>query len=76
LAALGHEVCGAVRTGSELANLLAGTIPDLITIDLDLGGQQDGIGIATVIQTAGAVPIVFVTNPMDEDVEFEGSRSV
>lgn len=73
---LGHEVFGVASNAADLADLLRQHEPDLVTIDLDLGEQQDGMGIAILLEAAGVVPVVFITNPDDSQAAIEESRTI
>ncbi len=64
---LGHEVCGVAHSASELPALLSAHEPDLITIDVNLGDRHDGVGVATLLEYAGCLPIVFITGGVDEE---------
>lgn len=66
LRALGYEVSGLASDASQLATLLGSVTPDLIALDLDLGEGAEGLGIATVLQATGPVPIVFLAAQADE----------
>jgi DNA-binding response OmpR family regulator len=74
--ALGHTLHGLARNGSEVADLLSKGDPDVVTIDMDLGGRQDGMGLAVVLEAAGAIPVVFVTSNDAEVTEIEESRTI
>jgi CheY-like chemotaxis protein len=76
LRGLGHEVCGVAPTALELAGLLEDHRPDVVLIDLELGERQDGIGIATLLEAGGPLPVVFVVDPDAERAEVEESRTV
>lgn len=73
---LGHEVCGVAPTAARLASLLRDHRPDIVLIDLDLGERQDGIGVATLLEAGGPLPVVFVVQPDEEGAEVEESRTV
>jgi DNA-binding response OmpR family regulator len=64
---LGHQVCGIAHDVLEMASLLHEHQPDLITLDLNLGKLHEGVGVATALQAAGPIPIVFVTGAVTED---------
>lgn len=72
----GHVVCGVAETAADLAALLSSHEPDIVFIDLDLGERQDGIGVATLLEAGGPLPVVFVVDPADELAEVEESRTI
>ena len=63
---LGHEVCGVANDAAGLAALLHKVTPDLITLDIDLGAGGEGLGLATLLEATGMVPIVFVAGGVDD----------
>ncbi|HUO23036.1 MAG TPA: response regulator [Caulobacteraceae bacterium] len=67
LAALGHQVCGVASDVLEMAGLLQRFSADLLTIDLNLGKLHEGVGVATALQAAGPIPIVFVTGAASDE---------
>lgn len=72
---LGYEVCGVTASPVEAMKLLNRFEPDLVTLDLNLGGALEGLAVATVLRTTAMFPIVFVTGSADDaDVaaELEG----
>lgn len=72
---LGYEVCGIAASPVEAMKLLDRHEPDVVTLDLNLGGALEGLAVATVLRTTAMFPIVFVTGSAgDEDVaaELEG----
>ncbi len=73
---LGHRVCGVARGGGDLADLLQTCEPDLVTISLDLGERQDGIGVAIVLKAAESIPVVFIADRSEEEAEIEESRTI
>jgi CheY-like chemotaxis protein len=76
LRGLGHEVCGVAATAADLAVLLRDHQPELVVIDLDLGVRQDGIGIATLLEAGGPLPLVFVVEADEKSAEVEESRTI
>ena len=64
---LGHEVCGVAHSAGDLPALLAAHEPELITIDVNLGERHDGVGVATLLESAGCLPIVFITGGVDDE---------
>jgi two-component system, sensor histidine kinase and response regulator len=75
LTALGYEVVGRVpdaKGGIELASKLR---PDLILMDIRLGGATDGIEAARTIQKTSGIPIVFLTAFADEQTVIQARAS-
>ncbi len=64
---LGYEVVGMVGTGGLAIESAESMKPDLILMDIRLKGPMDGIDAASIIQTRGATPIVFLTAHADLD---------
>ncbi|MCZ8530027.1 EAL domain-containing protein [Alteromonas sp. PRIM-21] len=62
----GMQVLGIAKTESELYALVDKCVPDLILMDIDLGGSDSGIGIAKSITERFKVPIVFSTSYCDD----------
>jgi DNA-binding response OmpR family regulator len=59
----GFQVSEA-KDGRELSAQLAARIPDLITLDLKLGGE-DGLELARTVRSTCNVPIVMITGKSD-----------
>lgn len=66
LAELGHEVCAVARDLGEVAQVLERQAPDVIALGLDLSEGNEALGLATVLQATGSLPIVFVADAVDE----------
>jgi CheY-like chemotaxis protein len=59
---LGYEVCGTATTAEEAVAFAREQCPDLVLMDLNLGGPRDGIQAAAEIRMLDpAVGIVFMT---------------
>lgn len=54
----------AAGSGAEMLALLAVSLPDLITLDLNLGGE-DGLKLAREVRARSNVPIVMITGKSD-----------
>jgi len=65
LKGLGYEVAGSAGTGADAIRLAADLRPDLILMDVNLGGEPDGVGAAEVIRGARDVPVIFLTAHSD-----------
>lgn len=73
LAGLGYNVTGVALNADEAETLLAGTKPDLVMLDIRLGGARDGIDLAAVIREKYRIPFIFLTSYGDrETVERAG----
>ncbi len=60
LSAYGYNVCGAIATGAELADIVRETHPDLVLMDVFLDGRIDGVTTAECIHRVADIPVVFV----------------
>lgn len=58
---LGYTLCGTTASPTEAMALLNAHEPDVVTLDVDLGGTDGGVAVATVLRATAAYPIVFVT---------------
>ena len=58
---LGHEVTAVLSTGERALDEFPRLQPDIILMDINLGGGIDGITAAQQIRLAGDVQIVFVS---------------
>ncbi|NEX94132.1 response regulator [Caulobacter sp. 17J65-9] len=58
---LGYTICAQTASPTEAMTLLHKYEPDVITLDVDLGGASEGVAVATVLRTTAMYPIVFVT---------------
>jgi PAS domain S-box-containing protein/putative nucleotidyltransferase with HDIG domain len=63
---LGYEVCGIAKTGDEAVEYATRFCPDLILMDVVIGGNQDGITAAEKIWEPLRIPIIYVTAYADE----------
>ena len=66
LKGLGYAVAGLVGTGEEAVRRTAEVAPDLILMDINLGGGIDGIEAASRIRSRADVPVVFLTAHSDD----------
>lgn len=67
LLSLGYNVIGVVRTGEEAFSIAFEEKPDLILLDIMLGGKLNGIEAAEQIKKSIDVPIVYLTAYADKD---------
>lgn len=69
LAALGYEVTGIAATGETALQLTEITRPDLILMDIRLGGSLDGFATAAEVRKSRELPVVFVTAFGNEETQ-------
>ncbi len=58
---LGYEVCAVVPTGEEAVRMAEELSPDLVLMDVVLGGRMDGIQAAEIIRERSNLPVVYLT---------------
>lgn len=62
----GHEVVAIASKGRDALTILEqDRSVDLVTLDLKIAGDMDGIELATQIRTARAVPFIFFTGSVE-----------
>jgi two-component system, sensor histidine kinase and response regulator len=66
LSRLGHVVVGMTEHGEEAVQLALNTRPDLVLMDIRLGGEMDGIEAAQRIRDQVQVPVVYLTAYADD----------
>lgn len=63
---MGYEVTGNAMDADEAIECLDKQKPDLILLDINLGGKKDGIMLAGEINEKYQVPFIFTTSYTDE----------
>jgi CheY-like chemotaxis protein len=63
----GYTVTGIVGSGEEAVSAVKEAPPDLVLMDISLGGEIDGIEAAKTIYTEYHTPVVFLTGRVDSD---------
>jgi diguanylate cyclase (GGDEF)-like protein/PAS domain S-box-containing protein len=63
----GHSVVGIVSTAREAIAQTDSLKPDIILMDIMLGGEMDGIEAADEIRHTHPIPVVFVTAYADDE---------
>ncbi|GEM_PF-1013503 len=58
---MGHQVAARVSTGEEAVTEAGETMPDLVLMDILLGGEMDGIEAAGHIQSRFRIPVIYLT---------------
>lgn len=62
-----HEIVGVAATGEEALNFLDENEVDLVMMDINLGGDLDGIKTTEIINEKYDIPVVYLTASSDED---------
>lgn len=62
---LGYEVLAIADTAEKAFNLAASCDPDLILMDIRLGGGSDGIEAAVAVRQCLDIPVIFLTSHAD-----------
>jgi two-component system, cell cycle sensor histidine kinase and response regulator CckA len=63
---LGYDVAGTAATGEAALQQALALGPDLVLMDIHLGGGMDGIEAASAIRIAARIPVVYLTAHADE----------
>ena len=61
LAGMGYDVVGTAPSGEAAVRLARRTLPDLIMMDISLGGSMDGTEAAAKIMEFHDVPVIYLT---------------
>lgn len=70
----GYQIAGAVGTGEEALAQIASLQPDLLLMDIALGGELDGVQTAELVSARFDLPVVFLTG-MADDTTIQRSQS-
>lgn len=62
---MGHEVVGATGDAASAVALCAAERPDVVLMDVRLGGRPDGIDAAAEIAAVAQAQVVFITGSSD-----------
>jgi len=63
---LGYQVIGRANDFATARQLLEERLPDLVFLDIDLGGEETGIDVATLINREYKIPFIFLTAFSDQ----------
>jgi DNA-binding NtrC family response regulator len=64
---LGHEAVGWASAGEQALRMAEETRPDLVLMDIRLGGAMDGVEAAENIRSRFGTPVVFLTAYADDE---------
>ena len=73
---LGYESAGTAFSGEEAIEMSRRTKPDLILMDIKLGGKMDGIQAGKLIRKELAIPIIYLTALSDEETVARAQENV
>ena len=62
---IGYEVCEPVSSYNEAVEMFKIKKPDIVLLDINLGGEKDGIDIAAEINKHYHLPFIFLTANSD-----------
>lgn len=64
---LGYELSGLTDNAKDAVSLLFSTKPDVVLLDIEIRGQQDGISLANRINQLQPLPIIYTTARADRE---------
>ena len=65
---LGYDVLGIVSTGEKAVVLAREDSPDIVLMDIKLGGEMDGVSTAEQIRLNNAIPVIYLTAYGNQEV--------
>ena len=65
LTALGYTVVGLATSGEEAMAHAAGLRPDVVLMDIGLGGTMDGVETARHMRALAPVPVIYLSASTD-----------
>ena len=68
LTTLGYTICAIVSSKAQAIAKVVEACPDLILIDTEVEGEMDGVDIAQEIYNRFDIPVVYLTNYVNEDL--------
>jgi PAS domain S-box-containing protein len=72
---LGYVVVGNVASGEDAIGKSEEVRPELVLMDVRLGGEMDGIGAAEVIRDRFDLPVVYLTAYADEETILRAKKT-
>ena len=70
---MGYHITGVVQTGEEVIKNVAENLPDIILMDITLGGKIDGICAVQKVHAQHDIPVIYITANSDNEV-FERAK--
>lgn len=65
---MGYEISGTATTGESAVDKILSLRPDVVLMDIMLGGRMDGIEASEAISAKLSVPVIYVTAYADDRV--------
>ncbi|HZV44263.1 MAG TPA: response regulator [Saprospiraceae bacterium] len=75
LKGIDYEVTGIAYDGQSALKELKAYLPDLAILDINLGGEPDGIAVAKYIQDTLDIPFIFLTSYASEMIIDKAKRT-
>jgi len=72
---MGFVVIGNSESGEDAFKLIKQDRPDLILMDITLGGRMSGIEVARKIQSCHKIPVVYLTAHSEENIFQEAKKT-
>ena len=66
LEAMGYFVPAEIRSAEESVETVSRLHPDVVLMDIGLGGDLDGVGAAEEIRRRFGIPVVYLSSSADE----------
>ena len=70
---MGYKITGVVQSGEEVIENVAENLPDIILMDITLGGKIDGICAVQKVHALFDIPVIYLTANSDSEV-FERAK--
>ncbi|REE01069.1 LytR/AlgR family response regulator transcription factor [Marinoscillum furvescens] len=70
-----YRCCGKAESITEALNLISDTQPDLLLLDINLEGKNEGIELAEIVRKREKIPLVFITAYSDEKTVDRASKT-
>ena len=62
---MGHKVAGRVTSAEAALDLIKSNEPDLVLLDINLGGEMDGIDLGRLLDQQFRIPFIYLTSYYD-----------
>ncbi|MBW4054719.1 MAG: diguanylate cyclase [Proteobacteria bacterium] len=70
---MGYQITSVVKSGEEVIENVTNNRPDLILVDITLGGKIDGICVVQEVHNQFDIPVIYMTANSDDNV-FERAK--